>query len=51
MKKLRLRKWVKVALVIIFFIGTFTLLKKLDDDFMDGCMKSGYSKEYCEGVK
>lgn len=51
MKKLRLRKWVKVVLVIIALVGVFTLFKKMDDDFMDGCMKAGYSEYQCKEAK
>lgn len=47
MKKLKLRKWVKVTLAIIVLIGTIVILKQLDDDFMDGCTKAGYSEAYC----
>ena len=47
MKKLKLRMWVKVVLVSLVFIGFTSLLAKMDDDFMNGCMSNGYSKEYC----
>lgn len=46
-RKLRLKSWVKVVLVSLVFIGLISLLVKVDDDFMNGCMNSGYSKEYC----
>lgn len=47
MKKLKLRKWVKVVLISLVIIGIGTLLLKLDNDYMKGCMSNGYSKEYC----
>ena len=48
MKKLRLRSWVKVVLLVLVFIVLLVILKKTDDDFMNNCMSKGYSKEYCE---
>lgn len=32
MKKLRLREWVKVVLIIILFLGTFLLFFKIGSD-------------------
>ena len=45
--KLKLRMWVKVVLVAIGVIIFLTICKKLDDDFMKGCMSEGYSRDYC----
>jgi len=51
MKKVRLRRWVKVVLVIFMLLGLIELgmlAKKSDDDFVKGCMEAGYSRQHCE---
>ena len=51
MKKLRLKKWVKVVLVIIILVLLGVAVNKLNNDYMKGCMSNGYSKDYCEAHK
>lgn len=51
MKKLRLKKWVKITLTIIFITTLFITLKKLDNDFMESCQAQGYSYNYCMANK
>ena len=51
MKKLKLKRWVKVTIVIILITATWTALKKLDDHFMKNCIESGYSENYCKGER
>lgn len=51
MKRLKLKRWVKVVLVIIILVILGVAIKKLDDSFIDNCTKAGYSEEYCMGVK
>lgn len=48
MKKLRMKRLVKIVLVIGIIIMLLSLLAKLNNDFMNDCIKAGYSKEYCE---
>lgn len=48
MRKLRLKRWAKVVLVILILVGLLTALKKLDDSFMKDCTEAGYSTTYCE---
>ena len=47
MKKRRLKKWVKVVLISLVVIIIGCILIKLDSDFMNSCIKAGYSKDYC----
>ena len=47
MKKLRMKKWVKVVLISLIVLGIGILLLKLNNDYMEGCMSNGYSREYC----
>ena len=47
MKKLRLKSWVKVVLVIMILVILGVAVKKIDDDFIDSCTEAGYSKDYC----
>lgn len=51
MKKLKLRRWVKVVLVILVLVVLALINKKLDDDFMKSCTDAGFTKEYCEAHK
>ena len=51
MKKIKLRKWVKVVLIIMVLTGAVTILQKLDEDFMNGCTKAGYSEIQCKEAK
>lgn len=48
-RKLKLRKWVKILLIIIIFLILLNIIKiliKEDENFMKGCMRN-YSYNYC----
>lgn len=51
MKRIKLRRWVKMTIVIIFLISAIMVLKILDNHFMKNCMESGYNKNYCKGER
>lgn len=36
-----------IILFVMLVIGSFILLNKLDNDFMNSCTNSGYSYDYC----
>lgn len=48
MKRIELKRVMFWLLILLSFIGIITVLKKLDQDFINSCMSNGYSKEYCE---
>lgn len=48
MKKIRLKKWVKVVLVILSLTLLLNTLKKVDGNFMKKCTEAGYSDTYCK---
>ena len=47
MKKLRLKKWVKITLIVLALTILVIAIKKLDDSFMETCQNNGYSYDYC----
>lgn len=52
MKKLKLKYWVKAALISIPFMILFLMtLNKIDQGFIENCMDHGYSITYCERSK
>lgn len=40
--------YIIVGVVVILMI---MIVNKLDNDFMESCVNSGYSKDYCESKK
>ena len=38
-------------ILIAFFIFMATVVNKMDNNFLENCMKNGYSEEYCERSK
>lgn len=50
-----LRKWVKVAMLIIIFVIVASLIKVADNEYkqaVDQCMMAGNSQYFCEnGLK
>lgn len=50
MKKLRLRSWVKVTMIIIAIVGMLSLLKSQQDKAIESCINYGNTIEYCEVV-
>lgn len=47
MKRYKLKKWVKLTLISIIILVIGFILLKLDEDFIEGCMSEGYSRDYC----
>lgn len=51
-RKLKLKYWVKALLIAIPIIVLFMMiLNKIDEGFVETCMKQSYSKTYCERSK
>lgn len=48
MKKLRLKKWVKVTLLVIMFIGLINLLNLQRERAIDECLSKGNTFSYCQ---
>ena len=42
---------IKVVLISLAVILLGSIIIKLDNDYMKGCMSQGYSKDYCEAHK
>lgn len=40
-----------LIIIAIIMIGIMIIATKESDDFVKGCMKAGYTKEYCEAHK
>ena len=52
MKRLKLRKWVKVTLVIIGVMVAFIISNNHYNRSIDKCIKTGHTQGYCEtGLK
>lgn len=47
MRKIRLRKWVKVVLVIVILYLVFTIIDKKDTEAINNCSKT-YDRNVCE---
>ena len=51
-RKLKLKYWVKAVLISIPLLILFMfILNKIDEGFVETCMKQSYSKTYCERSK
>ena len=48
MKRLRIKSWVKVVLVILVVLAFIIALVMENDNYMEDCINAGYSREYCE---
>jgi len=55
MKRYKLRKEIKLTIIILLIIIlVFTLIsiiKRIDDSFIESCTKAGYTLQHCERVK
>lgn len=49
-KKLKLRKWVKVTLIVIATIGVLAMFNKGTDRAIQSCIEAGNSVTFCERV-
>ena len=48
MKKLKLRTWVKVVILIIILLGVVKLADNYTKKEVRNCIENGYSQSYCE---
>ena len=47
MKRIRIRKWVKVALVLVILYLVFSYIDKKDNEAIENCSKT-YDRNVCE---
>ena len=47
MKKLKLRCWVKVALILILLVSIIMINDYVTKKDVDNCVSTGYTKNYC----
>lgn len=50
MKRLHLRLWVKVLIILVIFIGLFTILNNQYKNGVEKCVNAGNSISYCKGA-
>ena len=54
-KVIRLKKKVIriiiILLIIVLVFTLITLIKRIDDSFIESCTKAGYTLQHCERVK
>lgn len=48
MKKMKLRVWVKVVILVIVLLGVFKLTDNYTKKEVRNCIESGNSQSYCE---
>ena len=48
MKKLKLRMWVKVVLLVIFVGSLLAISNNHTNKAIDRCVNAGHSQNYCE---